>query len=210
MTIINFDDITGKKFEIITNNIFCLNHPTNGLIIGKTNSGKTNVVMNLIAKNIIYEKIYIYTNNLDDKYSWLKNKFKNDVFIYLNEINFDKIDKRYINLVIFDDLAFSNKKVSEFYCRSRKLNCTCIFIGHRYFKNTDRTLKNNIAYLIFTQLDKKELNMLYQDVNLNIALKEFQNINNNFKKYEFIMIDKYNEHDFMKIRKNFDQIYIPI
>ena len=40
MTIINFDDIIGKKFETITNNIFCLNHPSNCLIIGKTNSWK--------------------------------------------------------------------------------------------------------------------------------------------------------------------------
>ena len=209
MTIINFDDIIGKKFEIITNNIFCLNYPSNRLVIGKTDSGKTNVVMNLIAKNSIYKKIHIYSNNIDDKYSWLKNKFKNDVFIYLDEINFDKIDKRYVNLIIFDDLLFTNKKVSEFYCRSRKLNCTCIFIGHRYFKNVDRTLKNSIDYLIFTQLDKKELNMLYQDINLNITLKEFQNINNDLQRYEFIMIDKYNEYEFMKIRKNFDQIYIP-
>ena len=98
------------KFKTITNNVFCLTHPKNCLIIGKTNSGKTNIVMNLIAKNSIYEKIYIYTNNLDDKYSWLKNKFKNDVFIFINEINFDMIDKRYVNLVIFDDLVFSNKK----------------------------------------------------------------------------------------------------
>ena len=209
MTIINFDDIIGKKFKTITNNLFCLNHPTSCLIIGKTNSGKTNVVMNLIAKNCIYEKIYIYANNLDDKYSWLKNKLKNDVFIYINEINFDKIDKRYVNFVIFDDLVFSNKKISEFYCKSRKLNCTCIFIGHIYFKNIDRTLKNNIDYLIFTQLDKKELNMLYQDINLNTSLKDFQTINNDLKRYEFIMIDKYNDHEFMRIRKNFDQIYIP-
>ena len=113
----------------------------------------------------------------------LKNKFKNDVFIYLNEINFDNIDKGYVNLIIFDDLVFSNKKLSEFYCKSRKLNCTCIFIGHRYFKNIDRTLKNNIDYLIFTQLDKKELNMLYQDINLNITLKEFQNIHKDLKRY---------------------------
>ena len=209
MTIINFDDIIGKKFKTITNNIFCLNHPTNCLVIGKTNSGKTNVVMNLIAKNCIYEKILIFTNNIDDKYDWLKNKFKNDVFIYLDEINFDKIDKRYVNLIIFDDLIFTNKKISEFYCRSSKLNCSVIFIGHRYFKNIDRTLKNNIGYLIFTQLDKKELNMLYQEINLNIALKEFQIINNDLKRYEFIMIDKYNENEFMRIRKNFDQIYIP-
>ena len=70
-------------------------------------------------------------------------------------------------------------------------------------------MKSNIDYLIFTQLDKKELNMLYQDINLNITLKEFQNINNNLQRYEFIMIDEYNEHEFMRIQKNFDQIYIP-
>ena len=66
--------------------------------------------MNLIAKNSIYEKIYIYTNNFEDKYNWLQNEFKNDVFIYINEINFDKIDKKYVNLIIYDDLVFSNKK----------------------------------------------------------------------------------------------------
>ena len=37
MTIINFDDIIGKKFNAITDNIFCLSHPKNCLIIGKTN-----------------------------------------------------------------------------------------------------------------------------------------------------------------------------
>ena len=123
MTIINFDNIIGKKFNITTNNVFCLNHPKNALIIEKTN-----ILMNLIAQNSIYEKIYIYTNNLDNKYEWLKNKFKDDVFIYINEINFDEIDKEHINLIIFDDLVFSNKKISEFYCRSRKLNCSCILL----------------------------------------------------------------------------------
>ena len=212
MTIINFDNIIGKKFNTITNNVFCLSHPLNALIIGKTNSGKTNILMNLIAENSIYEKndfiINIYTNNLDDKYKWLKNKFKDDVFIYINEIYFDKINKEYSNLIIFDDLVFSNKKISEFYCRSRKLNCSCISIGHRYFKNIDRTLKNNIDYLIFTQLDKRELNMLCNDINLDISLKNFKILILILKKYEFILIDKYNEYKFMKIRKNLNQIYI--
>ena len=206
MTIINFDEIIGKKLNTFTSNIFCLSRPKNALIIGKTNSGKTNILFNLIAQNSIYEKIYIYTNNLDDKYEWLKNKFKDDVFIFINEINFDKIDKKYVKLIIFDDLVFSNKKISEFYCRSRKLNSSSIFIAHRYFKKTDRTLKNNIDCLIFTQLDKKELNMLYQDIDLDISVKEFQDINMNLKKYEFILIDKYNDQKFMRIRKNLDQI----
>ena len=50
--------------------------------------------------------------------------------------------------------------------------------------------------------------MLNQDINLDISLREFQDINKNLKKYEFILIDKYNEHKFMKIRKNLNQIYI--
>ena len=111
MTIINFDNIIGKKFNNITNNVFCLSHPKNALIFGRTNSGKTKIFMNLIAQNSIYEKIYIYTNNLDHKYSWLKNKFKEDVFIYINEINFDKINKDYVNLIIFDDLYFQIKNI---------------------------------------------------------------------------------------------------
>ena len=59
MTIINFDDVIGKKFKTITDNVFCLNHPTNCLIIGKTNSGKTNVVLNSIAKKVFMRR-YIF------------------------------------------------------------------------------------------------------------------------------------------------------
>ena len=59
MSILNFDKIIGKKFKCITNNIFCLNHPKNCLIVGKTSSGKSNILMNLVAQNTIYEK-FIY------------------------------------------------------------------------------------------------------------------------------------------------------
>ena len=50
--------------------------------------------------------------------------------------------------------------------------------------------------------------MLYNDINLDISLQAFQDINTKLKRYEFIIIDKYNEYKFMKIRKNLDHIYI--
>ena len=56
---IKFDEIIAKKFNTITNNIFCLSHSKNALIIGHTSSGKTNILMNLMAQNSIYEK-YIF------------------------------------------------------------------------------------------------------------------------------------------------------
>ena len=60
MNIINFDEIIEKGNNYITNNVFCSSHPTNCLIVGKTNSGKSNLLMNLLALNCIYEKIYIF------------------------------------------------------------------------------------------------------------------------------------------------------
>ena len=114
MTFIDFDEIIGIGNSYITNNVFCVNHPTNTLITGKSNSGKGNILMNLIAQNCIYEKIYIFANNLDDKCTWLKSRFKNDAHIYINEINFSEIDKKYVNLFVFDDLVFSNKKYQHF------------------------------------------------------------------------------------------------
>ena len=55
-------------------------------------------------------------------------------------------------------------------------------------------------------MDKREIVMIYNDISLDLTLKQFQDINNNLKKYDFIIIDKYNENDFMKIRKNFNRI----
>ena len=163
--------------------------------------------MNLIAQNTIYEKIHLYTNNLDDKYEWLRNKFKNDVYIYINEINFSKINKAYINLVVFDDLIFSDKRISEFFTKSRKINSSCIFISHRSFC-IDRLTRNNLDYIIFTKLDKREINMIYNDISLDVSLKDFRSFNNDLKQYDFILIDKYAENDFMKIRKNLNKLII--
>ena len=45
MAIINFDDIIGKKVEIVTNNVFCLNHPYKLLLfLVKQFSGKSNML----------------------------------------------------------------------------------------------------------------------------------------------------------------------
>ena len=136
----------------------------------------------------------------------MKNEFKNDVHIFINEINFDKISKDKINLVVFDDLVFSDTKISEFFTKSRKLNVSCVFISHRYF-SIDRLLRNNLDYIIFTKQDKKEIKLIYDDISLHINLDEFDKINNNLEQYDFIIIDKYNEHEYMRIRENKDEIY---
>ena len=40
---------------------------------------------------------------------------------------------------------------------------------------------------------------MYNDISLHIDLNEFEKINNNLNKYGFIINDKFNEYDFMKL-----------
>ena len=40
--------------------------------------------------------------------------------------------------------------------------------------------------MIFTKLDKKEIRLIYNDINLHIDLNEFEKINNTLNKYDFI------------------------
>ena len=208
MKFINFDTVLKcDKNNVINKNKFTPQHCLNFLIVGKTGIGKTNFLLNILHLNPVWDKIYIYTNNVDNKYQFLLDKFPKDVKLYLNEIDFSEIDDKYQNLCIFDDLVFSNKKISTFFTQSRKINTSCCFIFHRYF-SLDRLLRNNLHYIIFFKLDKKEINLLYQDVSLDISLNDFQRINNDLKIFENIIIDKKTEYNFFKLRKNLDEIYI--
>ena len=134
MKFINFDTVLkcGKN-NVINKNKFTPLHCSNFLIVGRTGTGKTNLLLNILHLNPVWDKIFIYTNNIDNKYQFLLDKFPKDVILYLNEIDFSEINDKYQNLCIFDDLVFSNKKISTFFTQSRKTNTSCCFISHRYF-----------------------------------------------------------------------------
>ena len=74
------------------------------------------------------------------------------------------------------------------------------------FFKVDKLLRDNLDYIIFTKLDKREITSIYNSISVDLTLKQLQEINNNLKKYDFIIVDKFNDNDFMKIRKNFNNI----
>ena len=71
-------------------------------------------LLNILHLNPVWDKIYIYTNNIDNKYQFLLDKFPKDVKLYLNEIDFSEINDKYQNLCIFDDLVLVIKKFQHF------------------------------------------------------------------------------------------------
>ena len=73
---INFDDyVNENKTKQNENWPYIPDHPYRILIVGGSGSEKTNVLLNLIEKQPVIDKIYLYAKDLyEAKYQYLINK----------------------------------------------------------------------------------------------------------------------------------------
>ena len=157
---INFDDyVNENRIEHNKNWSYIPYHLYRILIIGGSESGKTNVLLNLMEKQPDIDKIYFYVKDpYEAKYQYLIHKREgvgvdhfnypkgfieysndmHDVYTNIDEYNPDKENKIFI---VFDEIIadmIHNKKldstVTELFIRGRKLNISIASITQSYFK----------------------------------------------------------------------------
>ena len=132
--------------------------PYRVLIIGRSGSGKTNALLNLINEQRDIDKIYLYAKDLSEsKYEYLIRNRENAGIKHVNDSNafiecsntiddiYENIDcynpsrKRKILIIFHDMIAdiMTNKKIQsiikELFIRCRKLNVSLVFITQSYF-----------------------------------------------------------------------------
>ena len=211
MKFINFDDIVSKnENDYINKNVFTPQHPCNFIIIGNSGCSKTNLLFNILTINPVYDKIFIFTKEPEDKYNFLLKNFPHDVKIFYqnDKYNLDElITEKYQSCCIFDDLITDDIKITEWFVRSRKKNCSNFFLAHSYFK-MNKTLRLNVLYIILFKIPKNELSQIYIDQPINIDKEIFYKIISELNKYENILIDLKTPVEEFQIRKNIDEIYI--
>ena len=114
MKFINFDDIVIKnENNCINKNLFTPQHPYNCIIIGNSGCSKTNLLFNMLTINPVYDKIFIFTKEPENKYNFSLKKFPHDVKIFYqnDEYNLDElITGKYRSCRIFDYLITDDKK----------------------------------------------------------------------------------------------------
>ena len=158
---INFDDVTGeihKEFHYIGHNF--LDHPYGILIIGVSESGRTNALFNLISHKVDFDNVYLYAKySYAEKYQLVINKTKvwlqSILMILKSLLNthmicmvFTKIlvntlqIKKHKTLIVFDDMIADinhiskkniNPVITELFIRGRKLNIFYVLITQSYF-----------------------------------------------------------------------------
>ena len=152
------------------------------MIIGGSESGKTNTLLNLINEQGDIDKIYFYAKDLSKpKYEYLIKNHGNVGIKHVNNSNactecsntmddiYETIDdynlsrKRKI-LIAFDDMIIdimTNKKtqsiIKELFIRCRKLNISLAFITQSHFSAPEDVRLNSTHCLIMKINNKREL-----------------------------------------------------
>ena len=178
-------------------------------IVGKSNCGKTNTLMNMLLRFLYYDKIYLYTNNQEQhKYKELKKimddiskKVKYPVLEILPSdkfMNTSEYPKNNRKIVIFDDLINYSKeqdKIANHFSDGRHQNISTCYLSQSYH-DLDPKIRNNCSHMIlFQPHSKTHLNLISRE---NFIEPEL------FKKlgpYDFLFVDKEKK----EVMKNFDE-----
>jgi len=230
---INFDNLVSKKSNNYVNiNPFYPQHPARILIIGPSNSGKTNDLLNIIHYSI-FHKIYIYSKTLDeDKYQFLINiqqrkeeelrkqgitesiiEFSTDI---KDVIQLEELNKSFQHLYIFDDICLAEKKIQEkyigdLYIRSRKYNCSIVYLSQSYFK-TPKIIRDNAQYIALKKLnDKRELktihNIYASEIKREVFMQNYEESVESYNNHGSFIIDCNTKHKCLKLRANYTGIF---
>ena len=191
--IVNFYKHVPKKYlEEVSNPNYQLHNfdlPFRMCIVAPSGSGKTNFLLNLIKVfsqgDGTFTDITIVTRNKSEPlYNYLEGEF-NQIHVkegMHNTPKLDDMDKKYNHLVCWDDLVLSKNldKVSEYYMRARKMNCSVVFLSQSYY-DIPTFIRKNSTYMVLLDLggskrektaimnewagdlDKDELNAVFTD-----------------------------------------------
>ena len=214
---INFDDyVSENRTEHDKNWPHTPDKPYRIFIIGGSESGKTNLLLNLIEDQPDIDKIYLYAKDpFEAKYQYLIKilgkvgidyhndprayiEYSNDMCDVYKNINYYKPDNENKILIIFDDMIadmIHNKKldsiVTKLFIRGRKLNISLVFITQSYFK-VPKDVRLNTTHFFITKIpNKRELQKNAQNHSSDIKTEDFFHIYRKCtgKPYTFLVID---------------------
>ena len=199
---INFDDyVNENKTEDNKNWPYIPDHPHRILIIGGSESGKTNVLLDLTENQPDIDKIFLYAKDpYKVKYQDLikireevgidhhnapraYTEYSNDMRDVYKNINYYNPIKENKILIFFDHMIadmIHNKKlnsiVTELFFRGRELNISLVFTTQSYFKVPKDVRLNTTIFFIAKIPNRRELQQIAINHSSDIKTEDFNNI----------------------------------
>lgn len=197
----NYDTFTGggnigkkkKHGALLPETIRCI-------ICGVSNSGKTNVLFNLIfdPHGIRFKNIYVFSKSLyQPKYKFLAKVLPKEVGYFVFDDNSKVIhpsEAKPHSVIIFDDIACEkHDNIRNYFTMGRHNNIDTFYLGQTYSRVPKQLIRDNTNLLILFKQDDMNLKHVYCDhVNTDMTYNKFKEICSTAwkNKYGFIVIDK--------------------
>ena len=160
MLIPNYDNKKKNNFKQLYN--YMPSKSFRMLICGPSGSVKTNALVHMLLKPLIYyDKVYLYAKNIDqEKYQLVanelnkiakKNKFSVDkIYEYSNSSikDVNELDNKLQKVLLFDDYICdkNQNQIIKYFIQGRHKNCSVIYLSQSYYK-TDK----NVITLFYTR-----------------------------------------------------------
>lgn len=187
-----------------------------GLIVGRSNCGKTNVMISLLEhpNGLRFENVYLYSKSLEQpKYVYLRK-----LLGPIKEIGFyEYIDGSKIlqpneakpnSIIIFDDVACESQSIiRDYFCFGRHRNIDCFYLCQTYSSIPKQLIRDNANLIIVFQQDKTNLKHIHAEhVNVDMSFQQFMDLCAQCwnSAYGFLVIDKECEIQAGRYRKGFD------
>ena len=178
------------------------------LICGPSNSGKTNILLHMLYRLLVYDKIYLCAKNLhQDKYQFMIDDFNKRVnpvagYNVIEGVN-DVIPMELLpidnqKIVIFDDMVCEKNQddIIDYFINGRLRNCSVIYLSQSYFK-TPKNIRDNCSHFCVFDFLPRENNRIADELGIDRELLERATN----AKYSFL----YHDRPKKTTLKNFDE-----
>lgn len=119
-------------------------------------------------------------------------------------ITVDDLDPSSKNVVVFDDCVTDKdqKSIEDFFIRGRKKNASIIYLSQSYYR-TPIVIRRNCNYLIFFNLQQREISQIIREVDGSLTKEEFSRMYRKCMQqpYDFFMLDLVNPY--LRYRKKY-------
>lgn len=219
LPIINFDMYCGeglkaaerKHGELLPNHVRCI-------MSGPSNSGKTNVMLNLIfsPNGLHFENVYVFSKSLyQPKYKFLEKVLTSLPGIGYYPFNENEQvphpnDVKDNSVMIFDDVSCEKQgNVRNYFTMGRHNNVDTFLLCQTYSQVPKQLVRDNANLLVIFKQDDTNLKHVYNDhVNTDMNYNKFKDVCAQVWKESngFLVISKESDVNDGRYRKGFDSI----
>ncbi len=222
----NYYEVIGKGIEYYNPDFYAPRHPSNSLILGKTGTGKTNILLNLISQSKNFTNVFLFTGSSPDEplYDLLEEKLGDKYQAsslegfeaFLDEL---KDTKHAQNLVIIDDFILKKKfcdKLTHFLTYARKANVggTSVILLAQSFFEVPKTSRLQVQYFfIMPCISRQEIKRIMGsctvgDLDADAIFELYSDATADKEITDFFLIDCKTKHDNLRYRVGLDDCII--